>query len=40
MYTTEKDSERSLAYQVTDDEVVTPRGPHKKVKKVDSAQFV
>ena len=37
MYTTGKDSDPSLAYQVTDDEVVTPRGPYKKVKRVDPA---
>ena len=40
MYTTGKDSDPSLAYQVTGDEVVTPRGAYKKVKRVDPAQFV
>ena len=40
IYTTGKDSNPSLAYQVTDDEVVTPKGFYKKVKRMDPAQFV
>ena len=40
MYTTGMDSDPSLAYQVTDDEAVTPSGPYKKVKRVDPTQFV
>ena len=40
IYTTGRDSNPSLAYQVTGDEVVTSRGAYKKVKRVDSTQFV
>ena len=40
MYTTGRDSNPSLAYQVTGDEVVTSRGAYKKVKRVDPTQFV
>ena len=40
MYTTGMDSDPSMAYQVTGDEVMTPSGPYKKVKRVDPIQFV
>ena len=40
MYTTGKDSKPSLAYQVTGKEGETPRGPERKVKRVENVQFV